>query len=382
MAHSLIKNSIKSINPKFLSTLSCHQIVRHLSSAAAAAEEQSSSFTFSSEGDSIQMKTPAKTRKKPSSSVTMPMSFMTGAIVGKRFYKDVKTREADDGNGWTVMLDYRTLKTPAKRPLKLPTLSLAKAIAAEWEYQKPVAIECRLSVDSASDSDISTIGKIYNEPTWTVLPRITGSLPTIQVVDRSNAYKFNICNKLQIDGIRPFTMPLMRLACTAMERVPVTRPKIIENLVKKFNQDLVFCRAPDDDELTSLVRDRQIEKIDPMLRWLESEFGFKPVVYSSFFGGKQEDGLVMAIENRLKKTDDCELAAIDAIAASAQSLTIAIALVQGKLQIEEAIELIRLEEDLQVDRWGLVEGGHDIDIADTRVQISAPVVFLGLSRNI
>jgi chaperone required for assembly of F1-ATPase len=42
---------------------------------------------------------------------------------------------ADDGNGWTVMLDYRTLKTPSKRPMKLPTLSLAKAIAAEWQYQ-------------------------------------------------------------------------------------------------------------------------------------------------------------------------------------------------------------------------------------------------------
>lgn len=42
---------------------------------------------------------------------------------------------ADDGNGWTVMLDYRTLKTPSKRPMKLPTLSLAKAIAVEWEYQ-------------------------------------------------------------------------------------------------------------------------------------------------------------------------------------------------------------------------------------------------------
>lgn len=60
---------------------------------------------------------------------------MTGSIVGKRFYKEVKTREADDGNGWTVMLDYRTLKTPSKRPLKLPSLPLAKAIAAEWEYQ-------------------------------------------------------------------------------------------------------------------------------------------------------------------------------------------------------------------------------------------------------
>lgn len=55
--------------------------------------------------------------------------------MGKRFYKKVSTREADDGNGWTVMLDYRTLKTPSKRPLKLPTLALAKAVGAEWEYQ-------------------------------------------------------------------------------------------------------------------------------------------------------------------------------------------------------------------------------------------------------
>lgn len=70
----------------------------------------------------------------------MPMTFMTGSIVGKRFYKKVSTREADDGNGWTVMLDYRTLKTPSKRPLKLPTLALAKAVGAEWEYQVCVSV--------------------------------------------------------------------------------------------------------------------------------------------------------------------------------------------------------------------------------------------------
>ncbi|KAL2320219.1 hypothetical protein Fmac_029188 [Flemingia macrophylla] len=325
MAHTLIRKCAKPSYPNFLTSLSVAQIRRRPASVAAAEKEQapsssSSSFTFSAEGDKVHLKSPPG-KWKSSSSVTMPVSFMTGSIVGKRFYKEVKTREADDGNGWTVMLDYRTLKTPSKRPLKLPTLSLAKAIAAEWEYQ-------------------------------------------------------------QMDGIRPFTMPLMRLACTALERVPLTRTKIIENLMKKFNQDLVFCRAPDDNELTSNVYERQVEKIDPLLRWVESEFGYKPVVYSSFFGGKQEDGLVMAIENLLKKTDDCEMAAIDAIAASAHSLIIAIGMVQGKLQIEEAIELIRLEEDSQVDRWGLVEGGHDVDIADLRVQISSPIVFLSLSRSI
>lgn len=94
--------------------------------------------------------------------------------------------------------------------------------------------------------------------------------------------------------------------------------------------------------------EKQVEKFDPLLDWMASEFGFKPVVHFSFFGGKQEDGLVKAVENFLKKTDDCELAAIDALAAAAHSLTIAIGLVNGRLQIEEAIELIRLEEDLQV----------------------------------
>ncbi|EOY02648.1 ATP12 [Theobroma cacao] len=333
MATSLLNKALKPMKTRnVLSTL------RSLNFTSIATVHDSpsdgpssSSFTFDNtnhskekDNNSIYLKPPTsnlkpETTTSSSSSVAMPMSFMTGSIVGKRFYKKVSTRVSDDGVGWTVMLDYRTLKTPSKRPLKLPTLALAKAIAAEWEYQ-------------------------------------------------------------QIDGIRPFTMPLMKLACTALERVPLTRVKVIEHLMKKFNQDLVFCRAPEDNALTVGLHARQVEKVDPLLDWVESEFGFKPIVYSSFFGGKQGDGLTKAVENFLKKTDDCALAAIDALAAAAHSLVIALGIFRGKLQIEEAIELIRLEEDLQVDKWGLVEGGHDVDIADLKVQISSATVFLGLSR--
>ncbi|XP_065879914.1 uncharacterized protein [Euphorbia lathyris] len=334
MASSLISKTLNSIKiPKLLPPLASSHFTS-IATAQSQSDDPSSSFTFIDNNnttdatattplsDSIEIKalnSDAKRKKASPSSVTMPMSFMTGSIVGKRFYKQVTTREADDGNGWSVMLDYRTLKTPSKRPLKLPNLALAKAVAAEWEYQHK-------------------------------------------------------------DGIRPFTMPLMKLSCTALERVPLTRPKIIENLIKRFNQDLVFCRAPEDDDLTNDVYERQVEKIDPLLEWVKSEFGFKPIVYTSFFGGKQEEGLVKAIEDFLKKTDNSELAAIDAIASASHSLIIAIGIVRGKLDIEEAIHLIRLEEDFQVDRWGLVEGGHDVDIADLRVQISSAAVFLGLCR--
>ncbi|KAG8079541.1 hypothetical protein GUJ93_ZPchr0007g3183 [Zizania palustris] len=239
------------------------------------------------EGDTIYVKRPASAATRDETSVEMPMSFMTGSVVGKRFYRDATVRRADDGNGWTVMLDYRTLKSPAKRPLKLPSRTLAMAIAAEWEYQES-------------------------------------------------------------DGIRPFTMPLMKLACTALERVPVTRTKVIDNLMKKFHQDLVFCRSPDDNELTIGVHQKQKEKFDPILDWVNTEFGFKPVVYTSFFGGKQDGELTQAVETVLKKTTDFELASIDAMAAAAHSLVIPLAIFRGKLRIEKAIELIRLEEDHQV----------------------------------
>ncbi|MEO1642346.1 MAG: ATP12 family protein [Pseudomonadota bacterium] len=51
----------------------------------------------------------------------------------KRFYKDASV-EAVDG-GWTVHLDGRALKTPAKAALALPSEALARAVAAEWEAQ-------------------------------------------------------------------------------------------------------------------------------------------------------------------------------------------------------------------------------------------------------
>lgn len=92
----------------------------------------------------------------------------------------------------------------------------------------------------------------------------------------------------------------------------------------------------------------QVERIDPLLEWVESEFGVKPKVYSSIFGGKQDDKLVKAVEDLLKKTNDGELAGIDALQASAHSIVIALGIFCGKLQIDDAIKLIRLEEDLQV----------------------------------
>jgi chaperone required for assembly of F1-ATPase len=48
----------------------------------------------------------------------------------KRFWKEAAAEPAD--GGWTIMLDGRPVKTPARNALVVPTQALAEAIAEEW----------------------------------------------------------------------------------------------------------------------------------------------------------------------------------------------------------------------------------------------------------
>ncbi|HEY3797360.1 MAG TPA: ATP12 family protein [Caulobacteraceae bacterium] len=53
----------------------------------------------------------------------------------RRFYKAVEVTQADDG--WSPTLDGRTPRSPQGQPLVLPTETLARLAAAEWDAQDP-----------------------------------------------------------------------------------------------------------------------------------------------------------------------------------------------------------------------------------------------------
>jgi len=52
----------------------------------------------------------------------------------KRFWKEAQAEPCDDG--FTVLLDGRSVRTPAKAPLAVPTRAMAEAIAQEWGAQE------------------------------------------------------------------------------------------------------------------------------------------------------------------------------------------------------------------------------------------------------
>lgn len=71
----------------------------------------------------------------------------------KRFWKEARVAEAEGGH--TVTLDGRSVKTPAKAALVVPTRALALAIAEEWDAQEgtvnPAAMPYTRSANAAID---------------------------------------------------------------------------------------------------------------------------------------------------------------------------------------------------------------------------------------
>jgi len=229
-----------------------------------------------------------------------------------RFYKRSTVRAAGDGE-WGVQLDQHPLKTPAQKPLVFPQRALAAAIAAEWEWQ-------------------------------------------------------------EANNIRPYTMPLMQLCSTAIDRMPLVRQQTIDNMLEYLETDQVLCREPAGTEIAGI----QEENFADIVAWAEAEFDVELNVSDSLLGTPQAEATAEKLREAMVKLDDFGLVAIDQLAGSCRSILLGFAAMRGKIDIDRVLELARLEEEFQIKEWGMVEGGHDISRAEVRVAIASPLVMLQL----
>jgi len=79
----------------------------------------------------------------------------------KRFWKEA-TVIATDG-GFTVTLDGRPVKTPAKAALVVPTAAMAQAIAAEWDAQQGPVRPDTMPYTRAANSALDKVVPQFNE---------------------------------------------------------------------------------------------------------------------------------------------------------------------------------------------------------------------------
>lgn len=237
---------------------------------------------------------------------------VAAAIRGRRrIYRAVSTAAQSDGHA--VWLDDRVARTPAGQALVLPTAALAEAVAAEWAAQG--------------------------------------------------------------ETVQPETMPLTRLAMTAIDRIEAERAGVIEAIVTYGASDLVCYRAERPADLAA----RQEAQWGPLLEWVKTALGVQLAVTCDVFPVPQPAATTQALRCAVAALGTLELTALASIVQISASLVIGLALVKGCLDAEAAFTAAMVDEQYQLERWG-EDAWASARAAALRAELFAAARWLALAR--
>jgi len=229
----------------------------------------------------------------------------------KRFYKNAAVQELDDG--FTVVLDGRAVKTPAKQSLVIATEKLAEAVASEWRAQE--------------------------------------------------------------DEIRHTSMPMMRYVCTTLDRVSPMRADVIKETAKYSETDLLCYRATQPPELAQ----RQNEAWQPLLNWAVDQYGATLRTTTKLTPIAQDGASLKRLHAALGAENDLTLTGLHIATAASGSVIVALAMLERKIDAEQAWTISHIDELWQLERWGDDEELSE-HLEGLRQEISAVGKFLALSR--
>lgn len=171
----------------------------------------------------------------------------------------------------------------------------------------------------------------------------------------------------QTGRIRPSSMPLTTLVSTARDVVPDSRERFVAQTLRFLDTDTVCIRPGYPSELVA-AQDRAF---GPVVGHLRERRGVELNVVQGALAAPQGEKNWERLKGVLDRLDIYSLAAVDAAASCAKSVAIAVALSDGAVSPQQAVEAARSEEQWQMRVWGCVEGGHDLDDADMLVRLAA-----------
>lgn len=216
----------------------------------------------------------------------------------KRFWK--VTAVDSTGDGFSVTLDGRSIRTPAKAPLRLPTRALAEAVAAEWDAQE--------------------------------------------------------------DKIDPGTMPLTRMANSAVDKVAHQHAEVADILAAYGESDLLCYRADGPAELIA----RQAAAWDPLLDWAAAELQAPLNTGSGVMFIAQPPASLTALSRRVHALTPWQLAGFHDLVALTGSLIMGFAALDARWARDDLWSWSRLDEEWQAEQWGSDE--EAVEVAAIKAQ--------------
>lgn len=173
--------------------------------------------------------------------------------------------------------------------------------------------------------------------------------------------------------IQPSLMPLMTLATTTIDQFPDIRANMTRSMLRAMESDVACLLSSDQPALAA----KEEARFAPLHAWLKDELALELTITGSLVLTHPEAALPRAAQ-LLASADDWQLSALDSMTSATKSLVISLALARGHIGAEEACIASRVAEQHQIDEWGEVEMGHDLDAADCAVRLSSSSTFLKL----
>ncbi|ODR98642.1 ATPase [Methyloceanibacter methanicus] len=202
----------------------------------------------------------------------------------KRFYKDVTVSD-EDGHA-AILLDGRPVRTPGKAHLAVPNAALAEAIADEWRAQG--------------------------------------------------------------EEIDPHTMPLTKLANSAIDGVEGQEAAVVDDIVAHAGSDLLCYRASGPEGLLAL----QTQHWDPVLAWAADALGAPLSLAEGIVHVTQPEASLAALRGQIEALNAHALAALHVMTTLTGSALLPLAVARGELSPEAAWEAAHVDEDWQIGQWG------------------------------
>ena len=178
-------------------------------------------------------------------------------------------------------------------------------------------------------------------------------------------------------------MPLTMLAAAAIDVTPARRAEAVAELLRYLGTDLVCFPLSEDEAATEedrklVARQASLWRL-PSAHFLKTYGAVAVASAREMVAPKHPDATTRRARERLEGMSDWELTAALSLAQGCKSLVIPLAILDREVPVEQAITAARVEEEHQIEHWGLVEGGHDVDHANQRVQILAAALLKELS---
>jgi chaperone required for assembly of F1-ATPase len=151
----------------------------------------------------------------------------------------------------------------------------------------------------------------------------------------------------QQDAVDPAAMPLTRLANSIIDGVAQTPQPVADEIAQYLGSDLLFYRAEGPQALV----ERQARQWDPIVTWARDVLGARFVLAAGVMFIEQPEEALAAAKAAIP-SDAWRLGAVSSITTLTGSGLLALAMLRGRLSVEEAWAAAHVDEDWNMEFWG------------------------------